>query len=206
MRGKSETNFWWSVVVRGGPSQTLTDQVILFQPGGQVLPTTLLLSSPPPDFLTFLRHWHVKTMGLLFTQHMLQENYFSLVTNFRVKEVKSKVLLTYFFKRTKSTLLKFYSKIAVNTKAWVATVFCVARTFILWWSRFAPARAPFLLKIKFRGHFYDKKSLQKIWKLLKTFLFKTHRFWNMIFLSFDFLHTQKKILCMQTKQNKNMTI
>ena len=115
MRGKSETNFWWSVVVRGGPSQTLTDQVILFQPGGQVLPTTLLLSSPPPDFLTFLRHWHVKTMGLLFTQHMLQENYFSLVTNFRVKEVKSKVLLTYFFKRTKSTLLKFYSKIAVNT-------------------------------------------------------------------------------------------
>ena len=70
---------------------------------------------PPSDFLTFLRHWHVKTMGLLFTQHMLQENYFSLVTNFRVKEVKSKVLLTYFFKRTKSTLLKFYSKIAVNT-------------------------------------------------------------------------------------------
>ena len=46
---------------------------------------------------------------------MLQENYFSLVTNFRAKEVKSKVLLTYFFKRTKSTLLKFYSKIAVNT-------------------------------------------------------------------------------------------
>ena len=121
-----------------------------------------------------MRHWHVKTMGLLFTQHMLQENYFSLVTNFRVKEVKSKVLLTYFFKRTKSTLLKFYSKIAVNTKAWVATVFCVARTFILWWSRFAPARAPFLLKIKFRGHFYQKKSLQRIWKLLKTFLFNNN--------------------------------
>ena len=73
------------------------------------------------------------------------------------------------------------------------------RTFILWWSHFAPARAPFLLKIKFRGHFY-KKSLQKIWKI---FLFKTHCFWNMIFLSFDFLHTQKKFyVCKKNKKKR----
>ena len=34
---------------------------------------------------------------------------------------------------------------------------CV-RTFILWWSHFAPARAPFLLKIKFGGHLVKKTA------------------------------------------------
>ena len=75
------------------------------------------------------------------------------------------------------------------------------RTFILWWSHFAPARAPFLLKIKFRGHFYKKKPAENM-EALKTFLFKMHRVWNKIFLSFDFLHTQKKFLCMQKKTKK----
>ena len=46
------------------------------------------------------------------------------------------------------------------------------RTFILWWSRFAPARAPFLLKIKFRGHFYSKKTEEN----MEAVLSKMHCF------------------------------
>ena len=103
------------------------------------------------------------------------------------------------------------------TKAWVATVFCVARTHLARpdFSAHAHVCAPsfydgrtshphahlFCSKSNLEDTFI-KKSLQKICKLLKTFLFKTQRFWNMIILSFDFLHTQKKNLCMQKKQNK----
>ena len=73
----------------------------------------------------------------------------------------------------------------VFNKAWVATVFCVARThlarpgfsahaqvrtFILWWSHFAPARAPFLLKIKFRGHFYRKKTAENMEAIKNIFV------------------------------------
>ena len=44
------------------------------------------------------------------------------------------------------------------------------RTFILWWSHFAPARAPFLLKIKFRGYFYSKKTAENMEAIKNIFV------------------------------------
>ena len=39
------------------PPQILADQLNLSQPGGHIMPTTLLRAPPPPDFETFLRLW-----------------------------------------------------------------------------------------------------------------------------------------------------
>ena len=41
------------------PLQIFDDTLTLFEPGrGQIMPTILLLTLPPPDFLAFLRLWN----------------------------------------------------------------------------------------------------------------------------------------------------
>ena len=75
------------------------------------------------------------------------------------------------------------------------------RTFILWWSHFAPARTPFLLKIKFKGNFYKKKPAENIKAIKDIFCLKctVSEIWFFCPLTSYIL---KKNLCMQKKQKK----
>ena len=82
------------------------------------------------------------------------------------------------------------------------------RTFILWWSPFAPARTPFLLKIKFKGNFYKKKPAENIKAIKDIFCLKctVSELWFFSLLTFYIL--QKiclvKNVCMLRRRKRKL--
>ena len=90
-----------------GVQKILADQSTLPQPGGQIMPLTLLLT--PPDFLTFrhpclqLQHWLVPTK--LYIMHLVGEE-IKNIKNWKLNKLK--VTATTYTYLTEAEIVDWY--------------------------------------------------------------------------------------------------